>query len=75
MGFGNQKNQTDVAKVARESEVKNLVLLDSVPWYKRKNLRTLYLCLVPAALGCEMTSGVSASYIRLSPVNCIIAKG
>lgn len=56
MGLGNQ-NQTDVAKVARESEVKNLVLLDSVPWYRRKNLRTLYLCLIPAALGCEMTSG------------------
>jgi hypothetical protein len=49
--------QTDVAKVAQESEVKNLVALDTTPWYKRKNLRSLYLCLVPAVLGVEMTSG------------------
>jgi hypothetical protein len=30
---------------------------DNVPWYKKRNLRTLYLLLFPACMGIEMTSG------------------
>lgn len=53
--------QTDVARVAEESEVKRLMALDTIPWYKKKNLRSLYACLVPAVLGVEMTSGYDVS--------------
>ncbi|KAK6441414.1 hypothetical protein LTR95_002362 [Oleoguttula sp. CCFEE 5521] len=58
------KGQTDVALVAQESEVKRLLELDTVPWYKRKNLRKLYLCLIPAVLGVEMTSGYDGSILN-----------
>lgn len=56
--------QTDVAKVAEESEVRNLLRLDTTPWYRKKNLRRLYLCLVPAVLGVEMTSGYDGSILN-----------
>ena len=56
--------QTDVDKVAEHSEVKNLLALDTTPWYKRPNLRRLYLCLVPAVLGVEMTSGYDGSILN-----------
>jgi hypothetical protein len=58
------QRQTDVQKVAAESEVKNLVALDTTRWWKRPNLRTLYICLVPAVLGCEMTSGYDGSILN-----------
>lgn len=44
----------DLAKV---SEVNHLLDLDNTPWYRKRNLRRLYVTLVPAALGVEMTSG------------------
>ncbi|KAK5168389.1 uncharacterized protein LTR77_006959 [Saxophila tyrrhenica] len=56
--------QTDVARVAEESEVKRLLALDTVPWYKRSNLRRLYLFLIPSVLGCEMTSGYDGSIMN-----------
>ena len=56
--------QTDVAKVARESTVRQLLDLDKTPWYKKKNLRKLYFCLVPAVLGVEMTSGYDGSILN-----------
>ncbi|KAK0943803.1 hypothetical protein LTR29_004567, partial [Friedmanniomyces endolithicus] len=56
--------QTDVDAVASQSEVKRLLDLDTTPWYKRPNLRTLYLTLIPAALGCEMTSGYDGSILN-----------
>jgi len=37
---------------------------DKVPWYRKKNLRALYLCLVPAAIGVEMTSGFDGSVLN-----------
>lgn len=62
--------QTDVTKVAQESEVKRLLNLNKTPWYKKPNLRRLYLCLIPAALGCEMTSGYDGSILNgLQAVN------
>ena len=30
---------------------------DKVPWYKKKNLRLLYLIMFPTCIGIEMTSG------------------
>lgn len=56
--------QTDVARVAQESEVNRLLNLNTTPWYKKPNLRMLYLTLVPAALGCEMTSGYDGSILN-----------
>ncbi|KAK0254028.1 hypothetical protein LTR91_010503 [Friedmanniomyces endolithicus] len=56
--------QTDVDAVASQSEVKRLLDLDTTPWYKRPNLRMLYLTLIPAALGCEMTSGYDGSILN-----------
>ncbi|EMC98111.1 hypothetical protein BAUCODRAFT_22945 [Baudoinia panamericana UAMH 10762] len=56
--------QTDVAAVSEQSEVKRLLDLDTVSWWKRPNLRRLYLCLVPAVLGVEMTSGYDGSILN-----------
>lgn len=56
--------QTNVTKVAQESEVKHLLLLDTTPWYRKPNLRRLYFCLVPAVLGVEMTSGYDGSILN-----------
>ncbi len=30
---------------------------DKVPWYKKSNLRLLYLLMFPTCIGIEMTSG------------------
>jgi hypothetical protein len=37
---------------------------DKVPWYKKRNLRTLYLLLFPACMGAEMTSGFDSQLIN-----------
>lgn len=56
--------QTDVAAVAEQSTLKHLLDADTTPWYKRPNLRKLYVCLIPAVLGCEMTSGYDGSILN-----------
>jgi hypothetical protein len=43
---GHDVSAKDIAKV---SEIAQLVQQDKVPWYRKKNLRSLYFCLVPAA--------------------------
>lgn len=53
----------DVTKVAAESEVQRLLSLDTTPWYLKRNLRSLYLFLIPAVLGVEMTSGYDGSIL------------
>ncbi|KIW72334.1 hypothetical protein PV04_00534 [Phialophora macrospora] len=58
---GHDVAATDVAKV---SEIAHLIAQDTTPWYRKKNLRRLYLCLVPAALGVEMTSGYDGSVLN-----------
>lgn len=63
--------QTDVAKVAEQSEVKHLMALDQTPWYKKPNLRRLYFCLVPSVLGCEMTSGYDGMARSTPPTTTI----
>lgn len=42
---------------------------DKVPWYRKKNLRSLYVWLVPFAMFIESTSGFDSSMmnVRLSP--------
>ncbi|KAH6950303.1 hexose transporter [Ilyonectria sp. MPI-CAGE-AT-0026] len=56
--------QDDVAAVAEQSEVNRLMALDTTPWYKKPNLRFLYFCLVPAALGVEVTTGYDGSVLN-----------
>ncbi|KAF7549509.1 hypothetical protein G7Z17_g6333 [Cylindrodendrum hubeiense] len=51
-------------QLAGQSEVIRLLKADTVPWYKKPNLRLLYFCLIPAALGVEMTTGYDGSVIN-----------
>lgn len=37
---------------------------DPIPWYKKKNLRKLYLLLFPCVIGIEMTSGFDSQIIN-----------
>ena len=37
---------------------------DRVPWYKKPNLRWLYLFLFPTCMGIEMTSGFDSQMIN-----------
>lgn len=60
----NMPKQDDVAVVSEQSEVNRLMSLDTTPWYSKPNLRFLYFCLVPAALGVEMTTGYDGSVLN-----------
>lgn len=42
----------------------DLIKDDVTPWYKKPNLRRLYLSLVPAAMGVEWTSGFDGSIMN-----------
>ena len=52
----------DAKEVATSSEIQRLLEEDTTPWYKKRNLRTMYLFLVPSAMGVEMTSGYDGEY-------------
>lgn len=54
----------DASALAEVSDVAQLALHNKTPWYKKPNLRMLYLTLVPAALGVEMTSGYDGSVLN-----------
>lgn len=41
-----------------------LVQQDTVPWYRKRNLRILYLLLLPTCIGIEMTSGFDSQMIN-----------
>ncbi|KAJ7468644.1 general substrate transporter [Mycena latifolia] len=43
------------------SAVSELAASDDRPWYKKPNLRTLYMVLLPACVGAEMTSAFDAN--------------
>ena len=48
MAIGAGGNDTALSRYIQE---------DKVPWYKKKNLRLLYLIMFPTCIGIEMTSG------------------
>lgn len=50
--------------VMEETEVNAILALDTTPWYRKKNLRTLYFVLAPSCLGVEMTSGYDSSVLN-----------
>jgi hypothetical protein len=47
---------------AADPIVTRLVEEDKVPWYKKKNLRLMYLWLFLCCMGVETTSGFDCSY-------------
>ncbi|KAF8178016.1 hexose transporter [Pholiota molesta] len=54
----------DSAPVAPELVVSKLAQLDTTPWYRKPNLRILYLILFPTCIGVEMTSGFDSSMMN-----------
>lgn len=54
----------DAQVVAEASEIQRLLSEDTTPWYKKPNLRLLYLSLVPAALCVEVSSGYDGSSLN-----------
>ena len=57
-------DKLDASHLAEVSDVAQLALHNKTPWYQKPNLRMLYLTLVPAALGVEMTSGYDGSVLN-----------
>ena len=41
-----------------------MAMEDPIPWYRKSNLRTLYLLLFPCVIGIEMTSGFDSQIIN-----------
>ncbi|KAL4917019.1 general substrate transporter [Aspergillus aurantiobrunneus] len=56
-----KQREEDVAEPALE----NLIRDDRTPWYKKPNLRALYLILFPACMGIEITSGFDSQIINV----------
>ncbi|KAL5326556.1 hypothetical protein ACEPPN_004242 [Leptodophora sp. 'Broadleaf-Isolate-01'] len=52
--------------VAHEGDpvLTRLIEGDTIPWYKKKNLRNLYLLLFPTCMGIEITSGFDSQLIN-----------
>ncbi|OBT42404.1 hypothetical protein VE00_06006 [Pseudogymnoascus sp. WSF 3629] len=61
---GIARHDLNVNDVAATSEVSRLLAEDTTPWYQKKNLRTLYAFLVPAAIGVEITTGFDGSVLN-----------
>ncbi|KJA17706.1 hypothetical protein HYPSUDRAFT_46033 [Hypholoma sublateritium FD-334 SS-4] len=58
------------APTSPELVVSRLAQLDTTPWYRKPNLRLLYLLLFPTCIGVEMTSGFDSSMMNgLQAVN------
>lgn len=51
------------ADISAHSQVLQLMNQDPVPWYRKSNLRALYLLLLPACLISEITSGIDSSML------------
>ncbi|KAF2649201.1 hexose transporter-like protein [Lophiostoma macrostomum CBS 122681] len=49
---------------AADPVVSRLLQQDTVPWYRKRNLRLLYLLLLPTCIGIEMTSGFDSQMIN-----------
>ncbi len=59
-----QFDHINAGQLAQASDVIALAEQDKTPWYRKRNLRMLYLTLVPSALGVEMTSGYDGSVLN-----------
>ncbi|KAI0371438.1 hexose transporter [Pilatotrama ljubarskyi] len=47
-----------------DSPINRHILQDKVPWYKKRNLRMLYILMFPTCIGIEMTSGFDSSMMN-----------
>ncbi|KAF1993458.1 hexose transporter-like protein [Amniculicola lignicola CBS 123094] len=71
MAIGAPKGGIAAAADQGDPVLTRLVQQDLVPWYKKKNLRILYLLLLPTCIGIEMTSGFDSQMIntvQISPM-------
>lgn len=57
--FINRHKETEVDPI-----LTRIVEEDRVPWYKKPNLRFLYLMLFPTCMGVELTSGFDSQLIN-----------
>ena len=44
--------------------IHRMAMEDPIPWYKKPNLRYMYLLLFPCVIGIEMTSGFDSQIIN-----------
>ncbi|KAK1234333.1 hypothetical protein PQX77_002472 [Marasmius sp. AFHP31] len=60
------KELKEVAAVPESADalVSRLATQDTTPWYKRPNLRMLYILFFPTCIGVEMTSGFDSSMMN-----------
>ncbi|KDR84409.1 hypothetical protein GALMADRAFT_1340873 [Galerina marginata CBS 339.88] len=59
-----EQGKAKVAVAPTEQIVTQLAQLDTTPWYRKPNLRLLYLILFPTCIGVEMTSGFDSSMMN-----------
>lgn len=64
MGIVNQAKHGKPAQNTGAPVVTRLVEEDNVSWVRKPHLRSLYLLLVPAAIGIEITSGFDSQLIN-----------
>ena len=50
--------------VQSDNPLHRMAMDDPIPWYKKPNLRALYLLLFPCVIGIEMTSGFDSQIIN-----------
>lgn len=60
MSNHNRKAQSGAA----DPMIQRIAMEDPVPWYKKPNLRLLYLMLFPTCMGMELTSGFDGQMIN-----------
>ncbi|KAM7187503.1 lactose permease [Naviculisporaceae sp. PSN 640] len=53
-----------VADVGSDNLIHRMAMDDPIPWYKKPNLRAMYLLLFPCVIGIEMTSGFDSQIIN-----------
>ncbi|KAF9458482.1 hexose transporter [Collybia nuda] len=61
--MSSEKEQTKVLEVT-DPVVSRLAEQDSTPWYRKPNLRILYVLFFPTLIGVEMTSGFDSSMMN-----------
>jgi hypothetical protein len=54
------------AATARQADpvLTRIVEQDQIPWYRKRNLRRLYMLLLPTCIGIEITSGFDSQMIN-----------
>ena len=55
---------TAMTATASDPVLTRLVQQDTVPWWRKRNLRMLYLLLLPTCIGIEITSGFDSQMIN-----------